>query len=45
MKASMPNRGIGLKEKTLREIDNAIGMAKRMQDKLLRNKKKELKNG
>ena len=39
----MNNRGVGIKEKTLKDIDNAISMAKRMNDKLVSYKKESKK--
>lgn len=41
VKNHMNNRGVGIVDKTIKEIDVAIGMAERMNVKLLRYKKKE----
>ena len=39
--AHLPNRGVGLKDKTIKEIDEAIKMAKRMNDKLVEYKEQK----
>jgi hypothetical protein len=43
--AHMANRGKDLKLETLSEIDRAISMAKKMNERLIYYKKKEEKNG